>query len=146
MRATMHERTQRRIYISHSQVDTVAARKLRNILTQRLNCRVFISEEVSAGGNWQSKLRSELSSSDIVLALLTPRAVESNWVLHELGAAWALQKTIIPVITQRHVLNNIPIPLGEAPFLPFPDLNNAQSVDGFVNRLEQTLPTLHPTT
>jgi predicted nucleotide-binding protein len=66
------KRQQPRVFISHSNVDAVFARHVRNLLVQRLNAQVFTTEDLSAGEKWQSKLRNELSSTDVVVALLTP--------------------------------------------------------------------------
>ena len=82
-----------------------------NLLFQRLNAQVFTTEELSAGEKWQSKLRNELSSTDVVVALLTPHSADDKWVLHEIGAALALEKLIIPVVTRRDVLNKMPVSL-----------------------------------
>src|ERR1700681_4281903 len=92
-----------RVYISHSPVDTVFARHVHNLLVQRVNAQVFTTEHLSAGEKWEAKLRNELSSSDVVVALLTPNSADNKWVLHEIGAAWALEKPIIPVVTRRDV-------------------------------------------
>src|SRR6266704_5791171 len=95
-----------RVFISHSGSvdDTAFARKLKRLLSQRLDARVFSADDLSAGGNWEAKLRNELAEADVVVALLPPEAIHSSWVLQEIGAAWAMEKLIIPIITRRDVL------------------------------------------
>ena len=105
-----------KVFINHSSVDMVFARHVRNLLVQRVNAQVFTTEDLSAGEKWEPKLRNELSSTDVVVALLTPNSVGSSWVLHEIGAAWALGKPIIPVVTRRDVLNNMPVSLEGSPY------------------------------
>ena len=52
MRQTRHSKHQRvKVFISHSNVDMVFARHVRNLLFQRLNAQVFTTEELSAGEN-----------------------------------------------------------------------------------------------
>ena len=128
-----------RVFISHSDLDMIAARKLRNLLVQRANADVFTTEELSAGEKWEDKLRKELSSADVVVALLTPTSVHSNWVLHEIGAAWALGKTIIPVITRRDVLNNMPVALGEAQAIQISDIESSENADEFLGAFQTSL-------
>jgi nucleoside 2-deoxyribosyltransferase len=113
MSAVTHSKQRRpvRVFVSHSNADLVFARKLGNLLSQRVNAQVFTTEDLSAGEKWETKLRHELASADVVLALLTPNSVDSSWVLHEIGAAWALGKPIISVITRRDVRNKMPVPL-----------------------------------
>jgi hypothetical protein len=134
-----------RVFVSHSPMDNVFARKVRNLLIRQPNVRVFISEVLSAGGGWESKLRNELAAADVVIALLTPDSVDSSWVLHELGAAWALQKPIIPVVTRRDVLNRMPVPLEGAQVLELEDLESSETAERFVRAFEDSLAAAHIT-
>jgi len=129
------------VFVSHSNVDMVFARKLRNLLSQRVNAQVFTTEDLSAGERWETKLRNELAATDVLVALLTPNSVHSSWVLHEIGAAWALEKPIIPVVTRRDVLNNMPVSLEGANVIELADVESADSSDKFVDAFEDWLAT-----
>jgi nucleoside 2-deoxyribosyltransferase len=133
------KRQQPRVFISHSNVDAVFARHVRNLLVQRLNAQVFTTEDLSAGEKWQSKLRNELSSTDVVVALLTPQSADDSWVLHEIGAAWALEKPIIPVITRRDVLNKMPASLERSHVIELADVDTPENADKFVESFEESL-------
>ena len=102
-----------RIFLSYAVADKEYARRLRSLLSKRPNLRVFTTETLSAGEDWESKLRDELSQSDIFVVLLSLNSVDSKWVLHELGAAWALDKPIISVVTHPGVVSKIPMDLRE---------------------------------
>lgn len=145
MSEAKHSRPQHpiKVFVSHSAVDTVFARKLRNLLFQRANARVFTTEELSAGEKWESKLRNELAAADVVVVLLTPNSVDSSWVLHEIGAAWALGKPIIPVVTRRDVLNKMPVPLEHAKVVELKDLESSESAERFVREIEDSLAAVH---
>lgn len=132
-----------RVFISHSDVDMVSARKLRNLLVQRANASVFTTEDLSAGEKWENKLRDQLSAADVVVALLTPTSVHSNWVLHEIGAAWALGKPIVPVITRRDVLNNMPVSLAHAQPIRMTDVENSENADKFLGAFQTSLASAH---
>jgi hypothetical protein len=116
----------------------VLARKLRNLLFQRANAQIFMAEDLSAGEGWETKLRQNLTEADVVLALLTPSSVDSQWVLHEIGAAWALHKLIIPVISRRDVLNKMPISLQDAQAIELNDLETPENADRFVDAFENS--------
>lgn len=140
MRQTKYPRRQAvKVFISHSDLDTVFARHVRNLLVRRVNAQVFTTEDLSAGEKWQSKLRDELSSSDVVVALLTPHSAHDSWVLHEIGAAWALKRPIIPVITRRDVLNEMPVSLERSPVIELADVETPENADKFVNAFEENL-------
>jgi hypothetical protein len=140
-----HSRRQRplRVFFSHSNVDTVFVRKLGSLLERRLNAHVFTAGDLSAGEKWETKLRNELAATDVFVALLTPSAVSSSWVLQELGAAWALKKPIIPVVTRRDVLNNMPIPLDGSNLIELADVESAASADKFVGAFEDSVAAAH---
>ncbi len=128
-----------RVFISHSDVDMVSARKLRNLLVHRANAYVFTTEDLSAGEKWENKLRDELAAADVIVALLTPTSVHSNWVLQEIGAAWALGKPIVPVITRRDVLNNMPVSLANTRAIHLTDVENAKNADEFLGAFQSSL-------
>ncbi len=127
--------------VSHANVDQTLARKLRNLISESTSVEVFTTEELNAGSNWQTRMRRELESADVVLALLTPKSVDSSWVLHELGAAWALRKPIIPVITRRDVLTRMPIPLEVSSAIELPDIDNAADAERFTTAFEDSIAT-----
>jgi len=99
------------VFLSYAAADREYARKLFNLLSQRSNLHIFTLEGLSAGEAWESKLKDELSQCDIFIVLLSSNSVNSKWVLSELGAAWALNKLIIPVVTNTEVLSKIPMDL-----------------------------------
>jgi nucleoside 2-deoxyribosyltransferase len=132
-----------RVFIIHSDADMVFARHVRNLLVYRANAQVFTAEDLNAGEKWQSKLRNELSSADVVVALLTPNSLASSWVLQEIGAAWALKKPIIPVISRRDVLNNMPISLDRVLTIELTDVETPENADKFVDAFEESLAAAH---
>jgi hypothetical protein len=131
-----------RVFLSHSHDDAVLAHQIRNLLTHRLGLRVFQDEDLSAGENWQSKLRKELENADVFVALLTPLSVSDSWLLQETGAAWALQKPIIPIVSRPHILDRFPIQLKSYPSLKLKDLDTAAGSERFAGALEQALPVI----
>jgi hypothetical protein len=100
-----------RIFLSYASEDEINVQKLQEILSQQRNLRIFTDEMLSAGEGWESKLRDEILNCDIFIVLLSPISIKSSWVLSELGAAWGLEKLIIPIFTQPEVLSKIPVEL-----------------------------------
>jgi len=106
---------------------------LESLLSQRPNLRVFSTDALSAGEDWEPKLRDEIAQSDVFMVLLSPASLASKWVLHELGAAWALKKPIIPVLTRPESSVRIPVELpGRTPV----DLNSLDSPEALAQLLE----------
>lgn len=132
-----------KVFISHSDADMIFARHVRNLLVRRVNAQVFTTEDLSPGQKWESKLRNELSSADVVVALLTPNSVDSSWVLQEIGAAWALEKLIIPVVTKRDVLSKLPVSLERSCIIELADVETPENADKFVDAFEESLAAVH---
>lgn len=113
-----------RIFLSYVAADREYARKLRNLLSRRPNLHIFTPEMLSAGGDWVSILKDEISQCDIFIVLLSPDSVSSPSVLSELGAAWALDKLIIPVVTHPEVFSKIPMDLRKVQSVEIKDLES----------------------
>jgi hypothetical protein len=52
---------------------------------------------ILAGEQWEPKLREAICASEKVVLLITPRSKSSLWVAAEAGAAWILEKELIPI-------------------------------------------------
>lgn len=85
------------IFVSYSSRDAEIASELVSRLHD-VGLRCFVAErDITASQQWQPALRDEIKKAKAVLILLTPRSLKSNWVAIETGAAWVLEKAIIPV-------------------------------------------------
>ena len=132
-----------RVFLSYSDLDKVLASKVRRLLARSANTRIFSYDDLSAGEKWEAKLRRELAGADVVVALLTPRSVESSWVLRDVGGAWGLGKPIIPVVTRRDLVTRIPVPLKGTSAIELPDIEDPDNAEGFVGAFENSLTNAH---
>ena len=126
-----------KIFLSYSAKDREQGSVLRQLLSQSSNVEIFTSDSLSAGGDWEKMLRVELSACDIFVLLLTPHALASSWVLHELGAAWGLGKSIIAVYTNRGLAGKVPVALKPEQFVDFKQLENPEFVQHLLKECEQ---------
>lgn len=127
------------VFLSYIIADRVYAHKLRGLLSQWPNLRIFTPEMLSAGEDWESKLKNELSQCDIFIVLLSSNSVDSNWILQELGAAWALNKPIVPVVTNPDVFSKIPLTLSEIQFIETKDLEKPEVINQIIEHYEKML-------
>jgi len=126
-----------RIFLSYVTADREYAHKLYSLLSKRPNLYIFTPEMLSAGEAWESILKKELSQSDIFVVLLSANSVDSEWVLHELGAAWALNKPIIPVVTHPEVFSKIPLTLRQIKLIEIKELEKPEVIDQILERYEK---------
>jgi hypothetical protein len=85
------------IFISYNRHDAPFAQRLSREL-ERFNVHGFMDAvDVAAGSDWSSQLREAIRKADAVLVILSASAVQSSWVLAEIGLADSLGKIVIPV-------------------------------------------------
>jgi len=94
---------------------------------------------LSAGEDWESRLRDELSQCDIFVALLSPDSVHSEWVLQELGAVWALNKPIIPVVTHLELFSEIPLELRGVQSVEIKDLESPEIINQILEHYREEI-------
>lgn len=87
-----------KVFVSHSSNEAWVARQVATHLEQ-IGVEVFLDEnDLETGDVFDEELRKQLATSDEVLMLLSQSAVKSSWVLMEIGAAWALDKRLVPIM------------------------------------------------
>jgi len=125
-----------RIFLSYAAADRVYAEKLRGLLSRRPHVRLFTTEMLSAGEDWQSKLKEELSHCDLFMVVLSPNSVDSKWILYELGAAWAIDKPILSIVTHPDVVSKIPVTFSQVQVVEIKDLEKPDIINQMLERYE----------
>jgi hypothetical protein len=125
-----------RIFFSYAREDRAEALKVHRLLL-RLNLRIFTKDTLSAGEDWQSKLKDELTQCDLFIVLLSPNAATSSWVLQELGAAWGLEKPILPIVTHPDVFAQIPVSLNQFEFVDMNALEDTDAINRILERYKE---------
>ncbi|MEM6929433.1 MAG: toll/interleukin-1 receptor domain-containing protein, partial [Myxococcota bacterium] len=84
------------MFISYNREDLAPARTLRDVLVNRLHCRVFWDQNLQCGGNWNDALDDALARSACVVVLWSTHSVASDWVKQEAAVGRVLGK-LVPV-------------------------------------------------
>ncbi len=94
-----------RLLISHAHADAELAARLVDVIkvglevpTGALRFTSLPGYQLDLGAMAPDVLRRELGSAVCVLALVTPNSLSNDWVLFELGPAWANAKVSIPLL------------------------------------------------
>ncbi len=90
-----------KVFISHTRQGADLARKFASGLRKEGLDTWLAENEVLPGDNWAEKVSQALNDSQAMIALLTPDALESGWVLQEVGFALGSQsyrQRVIPVL------------------------------------------------
>lgn len=90
-----------KVFISHAQTDEALVKKVAATL-QGAGLEVWdAAREIMPGDNWADKVANALRESDAMVVLLTPGAMRSSWVRHELEYALGEKRysqRVIPVV------------------------------------------------
>ncbi len=124
------------VFLSFAHQDKAFADELMARLSRLPNIRVFTPGAVSAGGDWASVIKKELSRSDIFIVLLSPEAIASSWVLSEMGGAWGLSKPNIQNTTRPWLVEKNPLGLSDSPVLDFKETENPEVLSRVFSRYE----------
>lgn len=87
--------------------------------------RMLVPQELSAGTDWASEIKKQLSLADLVIGVF-PSERQSPWVLFELGQASALGRRILLITSP----DSDPVPFALQEFLVLrTDLENREAID-----------------
>jgi hypothetical protein len=88
-----------RVFISFVTEDKPVAQAVQGLLAKQLDLpgQVFLSTDLVAGQQWLDEIRAAIESAELLIAMLSARALKRPWINFESGAAWILKKPLIPV-------------------------------------------------
>lgn len=128
----------RRIFLSFAATDRALALRLQTLLAEQTHWTVFRPDTLSAGEDWLARLKTEIEECDIFVVLITSASLNSSFVLSELGAAWGLEKPILPVFSQPEVLAQLPQEIRGLQAFSFHDLEQPD----VIKRVFETYPSM----
>lgn len=95
------------IFLSHADADQELANKLADLLSlgcgvtaKRIFCTSLEGEKIPAGESFPNFIREKIQNPALVIALITPNYLVSEFCLCELGATWAMQHNLFPLIVK----------------------------------------------
>lgn len=93
------------IFISHAAKDKVLADALVDLLQLGLNvssgdifCSSLEGMGIPSGVDFISYIKDQIQSPEVVVALITPNYLTSQFCMGELGAAWAMSHRMFPLV------------------------------------------------
>jgi hypothetical protein len=126
-----------KVFVIHSPANIATARKLGIGLKKSLGVAIVLADDISF--EWNSALRKAISEADAVVAIVGTHQTSATGVLQMLGAAWVLEKPIIPVIARRDALNWIPLAFSKS-LIVEQKASSEQTVKSVASKLERFLP------
>ncbi len=124
------------IFLSYAMEDDAFVSKLARRLARVMGAHVM-PEPIKAGAIWAKQLQRQIEDADVMVAVLTPAGLSSDWVLQEIGAAWGLKKPIIAV-TRDGQTAKLPKPLSGLITARISDIDEEQSQNALIDAVKQT--------
>lgn len=94
-----------KVFVSHSSADSPAAsafvklvRDSLSIPAKDIRCTSVSGYKLPPGANADEQLRKEVFQSDVFVVLLSPKSIQSTYVMFELGARWASGRPLVPIM------------------------------------------------
>ena len=114
-----------RVFVSFVHEDEKVASAVQNLLQTELELHedVFLSSDRSqiyAGDLWLEKIKEALSAAELVILMLSQRSVARPWVNFEAGAAWLVDKKLLPVCYGNLSKDELPHPYSAIQALNLP--------------------------
>lgn len=91
-----------RIFFSYTAKDSAYAELLADLLKEK-GFDTWTDANLTEGEEWSSRMLAALKKSDLFIPLVSKEFFESSYALMELGAAYSLDKRIIPILTSGDV-------------------------------------------
>jgi hypothetical protein len=95
------------VFISYASANNKEAEMIYDAVLKAGGKAFLASKNLNWGKDFAERIRTVLTASRELWLLVSPTSLRSDWVLSEWGAAWALRKTIIPILHQCSV-NDLP--------------------------------------
>ena len=94
------------VFISHASKDEELVDELFDLLQLGCNldydkifCTSIEGADIRTGEDFVQWIEENLDDSDLVILLVTANYLNSKFCLAEMGAAWALEKNVFPIVT-----------------------------------------------
>ncbi|MBT3314224.1 MAG: TIR domain-containing protein [Anaerolineae bacterium] len=120
------------IFISYSHKDKAFVKKLAGNLSKDGNKIWWDFDALKGGDDWQKEIEKGITESRTILAVLTPDAMESEWVANEIAYAQNKGKRIIPL---RLKSCDIPIGLVRKQYVDFTDKTHKAATEELLDIL-----------
>jgi hypothetical protein len=85
------------VFIRHRREDQPVVDRIMRSLLFGGRVKAFTDRMLPSGVDWRNKLRRALDTAHVFIVIGSPASARSEFVLQELGGAWALGKPIVIV-------------------------------------------------
>ncbi len=85
-------------FISHASADNLLAESITAKLREHQYDVWLDVDRIGGGALWEQEIKKGIAQSEVIIVILTPDAVKSDWVKKEIDIARNSLKTVIPIL------------------------------------------------
>lgn len=104
------------IFISYSRADSEFVDKLETELSKHGFVTWLDRQHLEGGNDWAAVIQAQITRHELVVVVLSPDAVASEWVNREIAFAQQIRKDIVPVLAKT---TQVPFRISELQFVDF---------------------------
>jgi hypothetical protein len=130
-----------RIFVSHQHRDLGIATALTTLLesafaigAEDIRCTSVPQYSLLPRSRTSEQLRSEILGAELVIGILGPDMLASNYILCELGAAWGRDVPTFPLLVRGAKPHQVPPPLNERLTLSLCEIENCVQLIEYIAR------------
>lgn len=133
------------IFISYARADRAIVDQLAMVL-KSAGLKIWWDADLLPGQQFANQIRDVLQEVRIVLAVLSPKALSSTWVVAELTYAHSNGITVVPVLVEGASPADLPVPFNLIQALVFDEAAPDRSANEIARQLVRLVNTLFPDT
>jgi hypothetical protein len=127
------------VFLSHASADQWVAEQIAARIRDGCGASVFLDAfDIKKGDDIEDRIFDAMSRADELVVLLTPWAIDRNWLWVEIGAARALERRIVPILYQ--VTLAAIEDKGGATFLRAKNVVEINDIDRYFSELKRRIP------
>jgi hypothetical protein len=135
-RRTKARQSKPKIFLTYAQEDQPVAERVEAILANATQDSIVVGQSPRMGQVLGSEVRRQFGDSDLYVLVLTPHALDSDRAQVELGAAWALEKPTLVVVSDLEPDLQVPLLAGlEVARVSVDELERPGVVEGILHRI-----------
>ncbi|HMK81739.1 MAG TPA: toll/interleukin-1 receptor domain-containing protein [Xanthobacteraceae bacterium] len=126
--------SKRSVFISYSPRDAGLAKRVERVLRD-LGVDALDIREPHAGEDWRKAVQSAIRRSDAMVLIASPHTLASSWLLYETGAAQALGKRIVVLLSNEYSVKELPEEISASQVVDFDPRAPERAAHDIVARL-----------
>jgi len=110
------------IFMSYSKQDASIAEEIAVEIEKEVNTQVWLDhKQLLPGDMWEKEIQAALTNAAVVLTLISPRYLESEWFVTQTNLAISLKIPLIPIMIETVRISDLPLTIRQIQIVKYPE-------------------------